>query len=67
MCVVNSFFFSGGKIQDGTLDNALWVNSKIAAICARSNYKLIYFLTEYRPIHDFVSTKQVLRYARLNQ
>ena len=53
LCVVNSFFFSGGKIQDGTLDIALWVNSKIAAICARSNYKLIYFLTEYRPIHDF--------------
>ena len=61
-------FLNGGQIQDGrnlckfriylmwpgrTLDIVLWVNFKIAAICAKSNYKLIYFLTELRPIHDF--------------
>ena len=29
-----------------TLDIALWVKSKMAAICPRSNNKLIYYLTQ---------------------
>ena len=45
-----------------TLDIALWVNSKMASICTMSNYTLIYsFLTEYRPIHDFVVDHSVFK------
>ena len=33
----------------------------MAAISTMSNYKLIYFLTEYRPIHDFVVDHSVFK------
>ena len=47
-----------------TLDIALWVKSKIAAICLRSNNKLIAFTTQGRQIHIFDVYYRVLRYVR---
>ena len=33
----------------------------MTAICLRSNYKLIYFWTAYRPIHDFGAAHRVFK------
>ena len=47
-----------------TLDIALWVKSKMAAIWSRSNIKLISFSTEKKQVHDFGVYYTVFRYAR---
>ena len=38
---------------ESTLDIALWVKSKMVAICSRSNFYFISFTTELKQIHDF--------------
>ena len=47
-----------------TLDIALWVKSKMAAIWPRSNIRLISFSTESGQVHDFGVYCTVFRYAR---
>ena len=47
-----------------TLDFAVWVKSKMAAIWPRLNIKLISFSTEWEQVHYFGVYYMVLRYAR---
>ena len=46
-----------------TLDIALWVKSKMAAICPRSNNKMISFPKQQRQIHMFDVYYKFLRYV----
>ena len=68
MLFVSTIGFSGMPdlvvFSELTLDIALWVKSKMAAIWPRSNIKLISFSTEWGQVHDFGVYYTVFTYAR---